>query len=244
MTRLFGAGWLGVVALLVAGIPGAAWAQASGDPMGPMTGGGPSADMNMESMGEMNAHMHFTALQPARPGDRERAAAILAEIRRVTARYTDVHAAEADGFTPNFPGFVRTHYHFSRRDNFMAALRQFDPARPTSLLYDRDAQGGYHLTGVMYTDRRDAPLAELDQRVPLSIGRWHQHLNICNPPVRSVAAYTGPHPRFGTNGSITTAADCAAAGGRFTPQLLGWMVHVYPFEGDPAKIWAIDRDMH
>ena len=182
--------------------------------------------------------MHYTDVQPDHPGDRARAAALLATICRVVAPYVDVRRAEADGFKPNFPGLVRQHYHFSRRDNFWTALSEFDPTRPTSLLYDRTADGSYHLTGVMYTAPRDASMAELDARVPLSIARWHQHLNICFAPTRDAALYAGDHPRFGNRGSIATRADCEVAGGRFLPQLLGWMVHIHPFAADP---WAVEE---
>jgi hypothetical protein len=44
--------------------------------------------------------------------------------------------------------------------------------------------------------------------------------------------------RFGTRGAITTKEGCDQAGGRFRPQLFGWMVHVYPFEDTPEKIWT------
>ena len=39
-------------------------------------------------------------------------------------------------------------------------------------------------------------------------------------------------------GSIATEEACDVAGGRWVPQIFNWMVHVYPFEKDPAKIWA------
>jgi hypothetical protein len=43
-------------------------------------------------------------------------------------------------------------------------------------------------------------------------------------------------PRFGFAGTISTAADCEAAGGNFHPQIFGWMVHVYPFQSDDLKV--------
>jgi len=52
----------------------------------------------------------------------------------------------------------------------------------------------------------------------------------------------GPDAKFGLQGSIVTAAACQAAGGSFLPHLFGWMVHVYPYEADPAKIWAAGMD--
>jgi hypothetical protein len=42
--------------------------------------------------------------------------------------------------------------------------------------------------------------------------------------------------RFGFHGKIADAASCGAAGGHFLPQAFGWMVHVYPFNGDDLKV--------
>ena len=42
--------------------------------------------------------------------------------------------------------------------------------------------------------------------------------------------------RFGFTGKITDAAECEAAGGHFLKQAFGWMVHVYPFNGDDLKV--------
>jgi hypothetical protein len=41
--------------------------------------------------------------------------------------------------------------------------------------------------------------------------------------------------RFGFRGKIADAAACESAGGHFIPQAFGWMVHVYPFNGDDLK---------
>ena len=39
-----------------------------------------------------------------------------------------------------------------------------------------------------------------------------------------------------------TRAECEAAGGEFTPQLFGWMVHANVFAGtDPKSIWGADH---
>ena len=42
--------------------------------------------------------------------------------------------------------------------------------------------------------------------------------------------------RFGFTGKIADAAECEAAGGHFLKQAFGWMVHVYPFNGDDLKV--------
>ena len=50
-----------------------------------------------------------------------------------------------------------------------------------------------------------------------------------------------PNAQFGLAGSITTQAQCEAAGGQFIPVIYNWMVHVWPFETDPSKVWASEE---
>jgi hypothetical protein len=52
----------------------------------------------------------------------------------------------------------------------------------------------------------------------------------------------GGRMRFGPAGTITTRAECDAAGGRFREQSFGWMVHANVFaSADPAVIWGHDH---
>jgi hypothetical protein len=51
----------------------------------------------------------------------------------------------------------------------------------------------------------------------------------------------GPNAKFGLKGSITTQADCDAAGGQFLPIVFNWMVHLYPLEKDSAQVWSVER---
>jgi hypothetical protein len=101
---------------------------------------------------------------------------------------------------------------------------------------------GYKLIGVMYMARYDATDEQLNARIPLSIAQWHVHLNMCVPPHPEERNWLVGDPTFGLSGSITTAEACSAAGGYFMPHLSGWMVHVYPFETDPAKVWGAGID--
>ena len=94
----------------------------------------------------------------------------------------------------------------------------------------------------MYTDRVDATEEELNERIPLSIARWHQHINFCKTPKVQKAAYFGPDAKFGLRGSIKSRETCEAADGEFFPHVFGWMVHVYSYETDPQKNWSIDDD--
>lgn len=184
----------------------------------------------------MGPHMKMTAPRPRSAADDRRAAAIVATLRGAISRYRDYRVAVADRFIEFAPRIRQPMYHFTNYRHAFEANRRFDPARPTSLLYEAASGGGFQLIGAMYTAPRGFDEDELDRRVPLSVAAWHQHVNICLP--RLLQLRTADWKRFGIAGSIATAGDCAASGGVFHPVVLGWMVHVYPFEADPARIWA------
>jgi hypothetical protein len=180
------------------------------------------------------SHMHMTSLRPAAAGDRERADQIAATLRQAIEKYRDYRVALAEGYRIFMPNLPQSEYHFTNYWNGFVEGFTFDPARPTSLLYKKTSNGGWELTGAMYTAPRSATLDQLNERVPLSVAQWHVHINLCVPK-RGEAAQAD-WTKFGLSGSIATAQACQAAGGRFYPQIFGWMVHVYPFES-PAKVW-------
>ncbi len=202
-----------------------------------------SAMRSMEGHMDMGPHMRMTALRDARPGDAERAAQVVEAARKVAERYTDYKLALADGFKIFMPNVPQKMYHFTNYSNAFEAVIHFDPNRPTSLLYEKH-DDGYKLIGVMYTAAKNASEDELDQRIPLSVAQWHAHVNLCLPPPDRRKEILAPHLQFGLQGSITTQAACADAGGRFLPQIFGWMVHVYPFEKNPADVWSVERQAH
>jgi hypothetical protein len=195
-----------------------------------------------EGMAHMAGHMYMTTLRPTKAGDSQKADAVVAAAKQAMAPYQDYRKALADGYTIFLPDVPQPQYHFTKHEYGFQAAFQFDPLKPTSLLYKKTADGGYKLVGVMYTDRMRASQDELDERIPLSIARWHQHINFCKAPKGQEAAYFGPDAKFGLRGSITTEEACNAAGGEFHPHLFGWMVHVYPYETDPRKVWSVDDD--
>jgi hypothetical protein len=205
--------------------------------------GASAAAMADEDMAHMSGHMLMTALRKPGPHDREQADAVVAAAREAMAPYQDYKKALADGYEIFLPNIPQAQYHFTNRANGLAARRRFDPLKPTSLLYKKTADGGYRLVGVMYTDRVDATEQEIDGRIPLSIARWHQHVNFCKAPPDRKAEYFGPDAKFGLLGSIATQEACEKEGGTFIPHVFGWMVHVYPYEKDPQRIWStLDDD--
>jgi len=188
----------------------------------------PGATMDM-------VHMRMTTMRTPSAQDRERADKVLATLRSVIEPYKDYRVALADGYQIFLPNMPQREYHFNNYWNGFVESFTFDPTRPTSLLYKKTRDGGWELTGAMYTAPRTAALEQLDQRVPLSVARWHQHINMCMPRRGAVAR---PNWKlFGLNGSITTEQACREAGGRFYPQIFGWMVHIYPFAA-PEKVFA------
>jgi hypothetical protein len=217
------------------------WAIGSLAAIAPVWAGDTSQAADMANT-NMPGHMHMTTLTPLKPGDQQKADAVVAAAKTAMAPYEDYHKALADGYQIFLPNLPQAQYHFTKYENGRDAWSHFDPLKPTSLLYKKTADGGYKLVGAMYTARVDATEEELNDRIPLSIARWHQHVNFCKAPPGQKAAYFGPEAKFGLLGSITTKEACEAAGGEFHPHIFGWMVHLYPYETDPKKIWSTDDD--
>lgn len=189
---------------------------------------------------DMGPHMKMTTLRDLKTGDQEKADQVVAAARQAAEKYTDYKVALADGYKIFLPNLPQKQYHFTNYRYAFEAAIQFNPDHPTSLLYEKTGDG-YKLIGVMYTAPKSSNWNDLDQRIPLSIAQWHAHINLCLPPADRRSEAWGPHPKFGLAGSITTRTDCDAAGGKFMPQIFGWMVHVYPFEQKPEDIWSVER---
>jgi hypothetical protein len=202
---------------------------------------GAHAMHSMEGHMDMGPHMKITALRSAKPGDSERAQQVVVSARTAAEKYTDFHTALNDGYKIFLPNIPQKIYHFTNYSYGMEAAFRFNPEHPTSLLYEKHGEDDYKLIGVMYTAPKRLGEDELDQRIPLSVAQWHEHVNFCTAPAGRKGEYFGAHPLFGLRGSIATQEACDAAGGTFHPVIFNWMVHVYPFEKDQANIWSVER---
>ena len=202
-----------------------------GDASDPAAAGGVAA---MSGPIVQAAHLKLTAMRPPNAGDSARGADVLRAMRKGVEPYRDYRKAIEDGyriFLPNVPMKV---YHFTNYGRAIREGRSFDPTKPSSLLYERDGDGGYTLVGAMYVARKDATPNELHARIPLSLAQWHAHVNICVPPRSDRARWlekVDGQMRFGPAGAISTKEDCERENARFIPQLFGWMVHVSLDEG-------------
>jgi hypothetical protein len=191
----------------------------------------------------MMKHMELTPARTPSHADSVRAGAVAAELKRAIAKYADTAAAVADGYKMFLPNVKAQHvYHFTNNRHALGAAFHFDAAKPTSLLYTRGADGALHLVGGMYTMPKNVKLDRLNDRVPLSIARWHKHVNWCVPKMGDEARWLehkGGAPVFGPESAIATKAECDAARGEFHPNLFGWMVHANAYEGtDLGSIFA------
>jgi hypothetical protein len=239
---------LAFVALVIGGFAVVRHARLQARPQEParMLDTGDMSDMDMGGAADaspsmasehlhMGRHMKMTPKRPPMPDDEARAAEIVTTLRGRLEKYRDYRVALADGYRIFLPDIPQPQYHFTNYWHGFEAAWTFDPAKPTSLLYKKNTDG-YQLLGAMYTAPRRMSEDQLNARVPLSVAQWHAHVNICLPPAgeKTIADRT----KFGFAGSIATADACRSAGGRFEPQIFGWMVHVYPFGKVPSNIWG------
>ena len=192
---------------------------------------------------DMGPHMKMSAARELQPGDEEKANQVVVAARKAAEKYADYHTALNDGYKIFLPDLPQKQYHFTNYQYGFEAAFSFNPDHPTSLLYEKHGED-YKLIGVMYTAPKRFSEDDLNQRIPLSIAQWHEHVNFCTAPADRKKEYFGPNAKFGLLGSIATEQDCTANGGTFHPIIFNWMVHVYPMEKETAKIWAVEQHAH
>jgi hypothetical protein len=254
-------GALFLVTVLLAAMPGhrtpVVQSQESQQSLPPQSAQPPAMDPNMPGMdmddakasevhavhdmtpGHQDAnslHMHMTAMRPQTAEDAARANEVIAQLRSGIEKYKDYRVALNDGYKIFLPNLPQPEYHFTNYKNGFLEAFTFDPSRPTSLLYKK-VPGGFELVGAMYTMPKRATEDQLNERIPLSVAMWHLHTNLCMPQKGQLRG--ADWTKFGLRGSVATEEACDAAGGRFHPVIFGWMVHVYPYEDAPDKIFAM-----
>ncbi len=198
---------------------------------GPARGAG-SASAKETSPADL--HIKFSSPRPQTPQCEQRGKELVETLSKSLEEYKDYKAAEAAGYSGYYTGSELPMYHFASKWRAFKELVRFDPAQPTVLLYKKSG-GNYQLIGAMYYAPGSYSEDRLDGRVPLCLARWHRQVNVCLPPS---GAEDSSDPRFGSDGTIATQAQCTKAGGKWYPEVHGWMVEVYPFENDPKKIWG------
>jgi hypothetical protein len=181
-------------------------------------------------------HMAFTPTRSGTAADTARARDVVERLRFAIAPYQTLEAAEAMGYRSRIaPDMVKGArlLHLGKRAGVRRAGKPFDPAAPQALLYRRDANGEFRLAGAMYVAPPSATLDDLDAMIPLSVARWHRHLNVC---------VSGNRKSFKRIPGAMTGEACQAAGGRFRAES-SYMVHVITDAGnDLTLVFPQGRD--
>ena len=168
-------------------------------------------------------HLH-AAGAPITYAELKSTVSLLERARQATAKYQDVHVAEADGYQvvgPDMPGFA---VHFVQT----LEPKAFDIEKPPILLYQKtpDAPGGYTLVGVSYLlNAAEGPDGQpLNPPFPKLLAPWHRHENICVLP-----HLDNPHG--------LSEAQCRERGGHFVGKSQ-WLVHVWIWKENPAGVFS------
>jgi len=98
----------------------------------------------------MAAHMHMSELRQVQAGDSAKAQQVVDQARPALEKYRDYKVALDEGFRIFLPNVPQKMYHFTNYQNAIGEAFRFDPARPTSLLYEKQGND-YKLIGAMYT---------------------------------------------------------------------------------------------
>lgn len=184
----------------------------------------PTGKEEQASGGMMSPHQSHSAGTSISYAELKNTVAQLERAKQATAKYQDVHVAEAEGYRamgPDFPG-MGVHFVLTLEPN------GFDIEKPPILLYEKDpaASGGYSLVGVTYLWNAAAgPDGQpLDPPFPKSLARWHRHTNICMLP-----DLPNPHG--------LTEKQCREQGGHFVAEA-PWMVHAWIWKDSPAGVFS------
>jgi hypothetical protein len=184
----------------------------------------PLAAQDMATMESGHHRMSFTPRRAGTPADTARALAVVHTLRSAIARYPTLAEAESAGFRSRLPEAMRQRRRLLHvgRPGRRPATAGFDPAAPQALLYRRDPSGDFVLAGAMFVAPEGATEDDLDASIPLSVARWHRHLDVCRGPKGEMKL---------RDRRATTASACEAVGGRFRSESR-YMVHVMVDAGD------------
>ena len=191
------------------------------------------------------AHLLTTDRRTASAADSLRGDELVVAIRDAIGKYSTTDRAVGDGYRelPDGDTTALAIVHFFNWRYAVEEAVRFNPAKPAGLIYRR-GKSGYQLLGATYTAPGASTEEALDQRVPLSVAQWHQHVDLCVPKPDDTARWSelGPDdkPVFGPASAIDTKAACDSVAGVFKPRVFGWMVEARVFGSDnPDSIWGL-----
>ena len=187
----------------------------------------PPDSKDAQASGGMMPHQTHSAGAPISYADLKITVAQLDRAKQATAKYQDVHVAEANGYHAMGPDMPGAAVHFV----LTLDPKTFDVEKPPILVYEKNpsASGGYSLTGVVYLLNAVAgPDGQpLDSPFPKSLAQWHRHANICLLP-----GLANPHG--------FTESQCREKGGQFVAQS-PWMIHAWIWKDNPSGVFSTEN---
>ena len=198
---------------------------------------------SMTPQGANDPHLRLSSVSQSTPEDTEKAAGLAEQLEQAISKYTDVRDAVDAGyieFPPNPDKNLKIIHYVNPWLSYLESFR-IDYEQPGALLYQKQTDGQLRLLGAMYTAPAEATMEELNNRVPLSVTRWHLHTNMCLPePIWDEQQWQRQkdgYPVFGPESPIATQAECQQVNGKFEPTVFGWMVHVYAFASNSKDVF-------
>jgi hypothetical protein len=94
---------------------------------------------------------------------------------RSLARYEDCRVALTDNYLSRATDETQSIWEFTNYWYGFKAAFDFDPNHPTSLIYQRDSQGEYHLIGAAFTAPERFTPEQRRERIPGDIVEWQPH---------------------------------------------------------------------
>jgi hypothetical protein len=131
----------------------------------------------MAAAGQSAAPMAVTNSQPsfAQPTSQDERARFVEGLRRSLSRYQDCRAALADNYLSRASDETQSIWEFTNYWYGFKAAFDFDPDHPTSLIYQRDSRGEYHLIGAAFTSPERFSIEQRHERIPSNIAEWQPH---------------------------------------------------------------------
>jgi hypothetical protein len=174
-----------------------------------------------QTSGGMMPHQDHLAVAAISYSELKSTVALLERTRQATAKYQDVHVAEADGYRAIGGNHPKMGVHFV----LTLEPKEFDVEKPPILVYEETASGGYSLVGVAYLlNGAEGPDGQpLNSPFPTALAHWHRHTNICMLP--GIA-----------NPGGLTESQCREKGGHFVAEA-PWMVHAWIWKDNPTGVF-------
>lgn len=131
----------------------------------------------MASASQLRADMRIASSEPrfVQPTVHDERFAFVEGLRRSLSRYQDCRAALADNYLSRASDETQSIWEFTNYWYGFKAAFDFDPNHPTSLIYQRDSQGEYHLIGAAFTAPERFSVEQRQERIPGEIAEWQPH---------------------------------------------------------------------